>query len=256
MNAAGQDSPDNSLQNAINRRLCLVGLGFAVLFPTIITWLYFVAADSYSTGIKQSVYLAVKIIQFAFPAVWTYFALREPLRTGRPTVTGFLMGTVFGVVVAGTGVVIFHLFLRENPVFTSAAELIQRKIAAFGVDSAGKYFLLCGFYSLFHSLLEEYYWRWFVFQQLRKVMPLWPAVFVSGIAFTLHHIVVLFVFFKSQFLLTAVLAIAVAVGGWFWAWLYSRNNSIFDTWFSHLLIDAGIFFGIGYELVRHSFVVG
>ena len=54
-------------------------------------------------------------------------------------------------------------------VFAAAAELIRDKIAGFGIDSVWKYALLAVFYSLFHSLLEEYYWRWFVFRQLRHL---------------------------------------------------------------------------------------
>ena len=81
------------------------------------------------------------------------------------------MGIAFGGVVAGAGIVVFNAYLRGTPTFASAAELMQRKVGAFGIDSAAKYFVLASFYSLFHSLLEEYYWRWFVFQQLRARGP-------------------------------------------------------------------------------------
>jgi membrane protease YdiL (CAAX protease family) len=235
------------------RSLRWAGLVFAIAFPTLITWGYFVFADRYSRGTQQTVYLIAKVIQFAFPAVWTWLALREPLRTSRPTVSGVLMGLAFGVAVAGAGTAIFRFALIDLPIFTSAAELVQQKVKAFGIDSAGKYFVLASFYSLFHSGLEEYYWRWFVFRQLERVMSLWPAVILSGLAFTLHHIVVLSVYFKGDVWLIALLAGATAIGGFFWAWLYHRSDSIFDTWPSHLLIDVGVFFGVGYELVRHAF---
>jgi membrane protease YdiL (CAAX protease family) len=129
---------------------------------------------------------------------------------------------------------------------------MQRKVGAFGIDSAAKYFVLASFYSLFHSLLEEYYWRWFVFQQLERVVPLGIAIVVSGLAFTLHHIVVLAVYFHGQPILIVAFASAIAIGGFFWAWLYHRSGSIFDTWISHLLIDAGLFFGVGYQLLQYS----
>jgi membrane protease YdiL (CAAX protease family) len=38
------------------------------------------------------------------------------------------------------------------------------------------------------------------------------------------------------------------VGGIFWAWLYSRSESIYPTWVSHMFIDIGIFV-IGFDLV-------
>jgi hypothetical protein len=61
------------------------------------------------------------------------------------------------------------------------------------------------------------------------------------------------VFFRGELWFVAMLSAAIAIGGIFWAWLFNRSASVFDTWVSHLLIDAGIF-AIGYELVRHSFV--
>ncbi len=229
------------------------GLVIAIALPTLITWAYFILAGRYPKETQQTVYLVVKVIQFAFPALWTLFVLREPLRTARPTASGLLLGVAFGVAVTAAGMALFEFVLRDTQVFTAAAELIYRKIEAFGIDSAWKYFLMAGFYSVFHSLFEEYYWRWFVFRQLRRLMPLWPAVIFSGLAFMLHHIVVLRVFFRGAPWLIALFAGAIAIGGFFWAWLYQRSNSIFDTWLSHLLIDAGLFFGVGYELVRHTF---
>jgi uncharacterized protein len=253
MNAKPSDFSASPL-NDPHRALRIGGLIFAMLFPTVITWGYFVLAGRYSTGMQQTVYLTVKIIQFAFPAAWTLLSLREPLRTNRPTVSGLLLGAAFSVAVVAAGMAVFKFKLHDMPIFATAAELIQKKIAAFGVTSAAKYFLLCGFYSLFHSLLEEYYWRWFVFRQLRHSLGLWPAAVLSAVGFTLHHIVVLSVFFKDAPLLVVLFSAAIAIGGTFWAWLYERSGSIFDPWLSHLLIDAGLFFGIGYELVRHTFV--
>ena len=166
--------------------------------PSIITWGYFVFAAQYSTSTQQTVYLIVKVIQFAFPAVWTGLVLRESLRTSRPTAGGVvLMGLRSVLRISGVGVVVFNSFLRDLPTFASAAELMQQKIAGFGIDSAAKYFVLAGFYSLVHSLLEEYYWRWFVFRQLERLIPLWPAIIVSALAFTLHHIVVLAIYFHG-----------------------------------------------------------
>ncbi len=239
-----------------HRRLRTIGVVFAALFPTLVTWAYFVLASRCATGVQQSVYLVAKIIQFSFPAVWTWFALREALRTARPTVRGQLLGIAFGVAVSAAGVTVFYLFLRDASVFASAGELVNGKIKAFGINTAAKYFVLAGFYSVFHSLLEEYYWRWFVFRQMRRLVAAWPAIIGSGLAFTLHHIVVLNVYFNGVPWLIVTLSAGVAVGGWFWAWLYERSNSMFDTWPSHLLIDAGLFFGVGYELVRHGLAAG
>src|SRR4051812_10697422 len=95
------------------RSLRWIGLVFAILCPTLITWGYFVLAGSYSKGTQQTVYLIAKVIQFGLPAAWTWFALREPLRTSHPTWSGVLMGIAFGLAVTISGMAIFHFALRD-----------------------------------------------------------------------------------------------------------------------------------------------
>jgi uncharacterized protein len=241
--------PKTNGTNGKSRKLLWAGVVFALVYPSLITWAYFVLAGRYSTGAQQAVFLVVKTIQFAFPLVWVWFVLREPLRTGRASAAGLLLGAAFSIVVVAAGWVLFDRVLRAAAVFANASPLIRDKIKGFGVDSVWKYVLLAAFYSLFHSLLEEYYWRWFVFRQLRRLLPLWPAILASAIGFTAHHVIVLHVFFKDAPLLVWLLSAAVAVGGIFWAWLYARTESLLAPWLSHLLIDAGIFW-VGFDLVR------
>jgi membrane protease YdiL (CAAX protease family) len=239
------DSPTN------RTALRWFGVIFALVFPSIITWGYFVLAASYSGAVQQATYLIVKIIQFAFPLVWVCVVLREPLRLRPARAGGLLIGAVFSAIVVGAGWLVFNFVLRETSAFTLAAAKIHDKIAQFGIDTAWKYAVLGVFYSLIHSLLEEYYWRWFAFRQLRNLIPLCPAVLISAVAFAGHHIIVLSEFFREVPWLAWLFAAAVAVGGIFWAWLYERTGSLYSTWLSHLLIDAGIFW-IGYELVREA----
>ena len=46
----------------------------------------------------------------------------------------------------------------------------------------------------FTRLLEEYYWRWFLFGGLRRSMPVAAAVVLSSLAFTAHHVILLATF--------------------------------------------------------------
>jgi membrane protease YdiL (CAAX protease family) len=243
------DATPSSQEPPPRPALVLGGVLFALAYPSIITWGYFVLAERYSTGAQQSIFLVVKVIQFAFPAVWVAFVLRERLRTGRPSAAGLVLAAAFSVVVVGAGWLLFHYLLRDLPVFANAATLIREKIKEFGVNSLWQYIVLAAFYSLVHSLLEEYYWRWFVFRQLRRLVALWPAVTISALGFMAHHVIVLHEFFQEAPALAWLLSAAVAIGGAFWAWLYEKTGSLFGPWLSHLLIDAGVFW-IGYELVR------
>jgi uncharacterized protein len=238
-----------------HRGLQWCGVGFAIVFPTISTWAYFVLSDRFSAGTQQAIYLVVKTIQFGFPLVWVAAVLRKLPRLSRPSSRGLVLGAVFSILVVGAGWVVFDSLLRDTTALTAAAPRIHEKIAEFGIDSLGKYAVLAMFYSLIHSLLEEYYWRWFVFGELRQLVALWPAILVSALAFMGHHVVVLGQFFAELPWLAWLFSAAVAMGGVFWAWLYERSGSIYSIWLSHLLIDAGIFW-IGYELIRHALPSG
>src|SRR5262245_25680631 len=98
----------DSLSIDTQRKRRWIGVVFAILFPSLVTWLYFVGVQRFSPGAQQSVFLIVKVVQFAFPAGWTYFALRERLRTAQPTSSGLALGAAFSVVVVAAGMAVFH----------------------------------------------------------------------------------------------------------------------------------------------------
>jgi membrane protease YdiL (CAAX protease family) len=237
------------------KKLIWFGAIFALIFPTLITWGYFVYAERFSTSVEQSIYLVVKALQFGFPAAWVGLVLREPLLRERPGTQGLLLGAVFSAAVVGASWLVFTMFLRDTAVFQSAAEKIGGRLAQIGIDTAWKYAALGVSYALVHSLMEEYYWRWFAFGQLRRLVRVWPAILVSALAFMGHHVVVLGEFFHEMPWIAWLFSSAVAVGGVFWAWLYDRTDSLLGPWLSHLIIDAGIFW-VGYELIGDSLSAG
>ena len=131
----------------------------------------------------------------------------------------------------------------------SAGRAIHLKVEGFRVDGFWPYFALGAFYSICHSLLEEYYWRWFVFAELQKLTPRLVAIAVSSLGFAAHHVIVLAKYFGYASPLTWVFSLGVAIGGVIWAWQFSRSQSLWGIWLSHLLVDAAIFL-IGYDMVR------
>lgn len=229
-------------------------LAFALLFPTAMTWFYFVVMSQRegqdNPGLRVA-YGAGKAIQFAFPLV--YVACFEPAlifrRPQRPTAAGLLWGIAFGLVVGGAIVALYHTALRGSPWLEQLPALIRTRLQQFGLDSPLGFLGLAVFYSLIHSLLEEYYWRWFVFGRLRRYVRLSGAVALSSVGFMLHHLVLLYVYFPGRFwLLGLPFGLAVAVGGAFWAWVYYRSGSLVGPWLSHLMVDAALM-TVGYVLL-------
>lgn len=235
------------------RGLDWIGVSFALVFPTIVTWAYFVSAADFSAVVQQTTYALAKGLQFAFPVLWVWSVLKQPVSLPRPRWTGVPLGLLFGLSVTFASWVLFEYGLRGSPVIDASMEPMRAKIAGLGLNSVWRYAALAVFYSLIHSLLEEYYWRWFVFGQLRSLVPPGAAIAVSAVGFAAHHVLVLATYFGWWSWLTVLLSTAVALGGAFWAWLYERSDNLYGPWLSHLVIDAGIFF-VGYQLVGESWV--
>jgi membrane protease YdiL (CAAX protease family) len=231
-----------------SRRLLGGALVFAMIFPTVMTWWYFreLAGGGESRG-QQLAYGVGKVIQFTFPVVFLWITVGWP-RPGRPHFAGLAWGLAFGLIVAAAMLALYCCVLRDSVLFQGTADLVRGKLVELGAATPARYLGLAAFVVLGHSLLEEYYWRWFVFGRLRYLLPLGLAITLSSLAFMSHHVVVLAVYFPDRFWVATVpLSLGVAIGGALWAWLYNRTGSIWSPWLSHLIIDAAIF-AIGWDL--------
>jgi membrane protease YdiL (CAAX protease family) len=222
---------------------------FALVLPTLITLVYFVWAERFPASVQQTIFAVVKVAQFVFPIAWVLGVQKRRPRAEGPVTKGVGLGVAFGLAVAAAMLVAYHSWLSSADFFASAQQQMREKIAGFQLGEPWKFVALGVFYSLFHSLLEEYYWRWFVFGQLRRMSPVGAAVVVSSLGFAAHHVVVLAKYFGLASPVTWIFSLGIAVGGAFWAWLYHRSGSLLGPWLSHLLVDAAIF-AAGYQIVQ------
>ena len=231
---------------ARNRKLIIA---IAVLFPTVVTWVYFVALDSHSDVIKKVAYGIGKTLQFATPILWVYLFHRNQIQHKRPQRAEIMIGLVSGLVIAAAMWLLFDLVIANSSVYSELEQKVQHKVAGFNFTSIPAYLGMAVFYAAFHSLLEEYYWRWFVFGQLKEVTSLSVAMAISSLGFMAHHVIVLAYFFGSDSPLAYVFSFCIAIGGAFWAWMYHRFGTLYGVWTSHAIVDAGIFF-IGFQMLK------
>jgi membrane protease YdiL (CAAX protease family) len=217
-------------------------------FPTALTLAYFVLLAGRQQALVQAVYTVGKVVQFGFPLACTAWSTGRFPRPSLPGRRGAGVGFAFGFAVLVGALALHVAVLRPAGVLDGGvAAAVQAKVAAFGVTSPQRFLALGAFYALLHSTAEEYYWRWFVFGELRRAIRAGTAVAVSSAAFAAHHLVILGTFFGWTSPWTPALTLAVAAGGAFWAWLYHRSGSLLGPWIGHLLVDAAIF-AVGYRL--------
>src|SRR5688572_24497142 len=137
----------------------LVAISFALVYPTLLTWLYFIALKHESAAVQQVTYTLGKLVQFGFPLVWTRFYRPEVISWPRPALAGVIEGLAFGAIVAGGILLAYHFWLAPIGFFEAATEPILEKLTALDLLTPSAFIVLGVFYSLVHSLLEEYYWR-------------------------------------------------------------------------------------------------
>ena len=226
----------------------LLAIIFCLVFPTIVTLAYFVWFADQAEALKVA-YGIGKVIQFGFPVLFAWFYARD--RIGLPVFTrkGVVFGLAFGGVIGALMLALYFGALDPAGTLESAEDEIEEKVTGFGITSVSAYLALAAFYAIAHSGLEEYYWRWFVFGQLRRYTSRAVAITISSLGFMAHHVIVLGVYFGWASPMTWLFSLAVAIGGAVWAWLYEDSKSLIGPWVSHALVDAAIF-AVGYDIVR------
>lgn len=235
--------------NAPQHRNLSWAVGFAIVFPTLVTWLYFVSLADAPSSVQQLAYSIGKALQFAFPLVWVFGVERTKWQLPAASRRGLAIGLVFGALVAAAMWLVYRYALRDSVAFAEPAAAIRQKVTSTGFTSTAGYFALGAFYVVFHSLLEEYYWRWFVFRKLAEFTLPATAVAISSVGFMAHHVILLATYFGWDSPLTYLFSLGVVVGGAVWAVLYRTCGSLLAPWLSHAVVDAAIF-TVGYDLVR------
>jgi len=219
---------------------------FAALLPTLGTWVYFIALSGDEW--MQVAYAVAKGVQFAFPLVWVFGVQRA--RPGWPVrgLAGLWPGLLFGAAVATLMCGGYLLLLQDTELMRRLAVGVTQKVTDADAATPGRFLALALFYCLVHSLAEEYYWRWFLYGQMRRTLPAGTANILSSLGFMAHHVLVVWSYLRDDWGAVVVLSLGVAVGGMFWAWLYERSQSLLGPWMSHLLLDAAIM-AIGYWMI-------
>jgi membrane protease YdiL (CAAX protease family) len=243
-----QNSQQSTNAGAPMARASWPAISFALVFPSALTWLYFIALSGEPAAVQQTAYTVGKLIQFGFPLLWAWLYRRESLGLPEPRLAGVLEGLVFGAAVGGGMLLAYHFWLKPAEFFSAASEPILAKLKGIGLMTPTAFIVLGVFYSLAHSLMEEYYWRWFVFARLTETTRLPTAIAVSSLGFMAHHVLVIGFYFGWTAPETWLFSFAVAIGGAAWAWLYHKSRSLVGPWLSHLVVDAAIF-AVGYDLV-------
>lgn len=215
-----------------------------MVIPFIGALFYFILYKD--SKVVQLLYMGTKFFTLFWP-VLVYFALGNMKEFDffaklKPQKKPVMAGLIFGILL-----IICMLGLMETPIgdiVTAGGTAMKDKVIALGISSW--YWPFALFISLIHSLLEEYYWRWFVYGQLRKIVPISFAHILGGVSFAAHHLVITSQYFPMGW--AVFFASAVGIGGMIWSILYEKHGTLVGVWICHIFADLVIFW-VGYQVI-------
>ncbi len=214
----------------------------AAVLPTVAAGVYFVGLEGNPQA--REAYLAAKVLQFALPLAWLALVGAPLARLGgrRPTAKGTLLGLGLGLLLAGSTVAWYFGWLAGSPLRAEVAARIRTALADFRIATPFAYLAMSAGLSFVHAFLEEYYWRWFVFQRAAVWLPLPAAVTLASAAFASHHLIVVARYLPPErfWTLAVPATVAIACAGALWCWLFRRTGSLLAPWVSHVIVDAAL----------------
>ncbi len=210
----------------------------ALFFPTLGAWYYFVHLEG--SSLARAAYLASKILQLAIPLLWIALTRRKPRSSLARR--GLTAGLLSGLVMGASLLLIWHWQVQGTAVGQVAMPKMQAKLADFRIQTPFAYLGMALALSCLHSLFEEFYWRWFVYQRLRAYLPASAAAVIGSVGFASHHVIVLAAFVPPELFWShaAPAAVAVGLGGLLWCGLLQRYGGLSPSWLSHMLVDLAL----------------
>ena len=216
----------------------------AMVLPFLASLVYFVALPGGPA--TQVAYGATKLFTVGWPLIALPLILGESVP--RPNLRqphhreAIPLGVVTGLFILAALALALQTPLRE--VVEATAPQVRQKAESLGFLE--NFWLFALSLSLVNSLVEEFYWRWFVYGQVRRALPRGPALVLGAGAFAAHHFVVASGF--APFPWYIVGGMAVFLAGVIWNLMFEAQRTLVGAWVAHIIVDLGILW-VGYRLL-------
>lgn len=203
------------------------------------------AARLYLPGITgQLLFVVTRLWLLGLPLIWFLrvdypsggtASHRGKVALSFPTQQDWLAGVGLGLLLFSVIMVVYWFAGKHwiNP------EVVQTKAQQIGLANPISYLIGAFYFTFINSLVEEYIWRWFVYQKCEVLVFGHRAVYLSALCFTLHHVIALLGYTENGFVVVLG-SIGVFAAGAIWSGCYLRYRSLWACYFSHLLADLAI----------------
>ena len=230
------------MKNTIIKRR-LFSLVLAAIMPAVFSVFYFII---FKNNLAPIIYSFSKIFIILWPIICYRFIFKLKLPSinlkDKKHYKALIAGTIVGI--STIAIILLLLQTEVKTVIFFCAGNIKQKAITFGVIN--NYILFSLGLSIIHSLIEEYYWRWFVFGNMVKLTGFYKASILSALAFSTHHFIVIMQYFPP--LWAVMFTFGVFIGGLILNFLYYKQKTLFGAWIAHVLMDLAIMY-VGYLII-------
>ena len=216
----------------------------AMIVPFVAALFYFVISTD--VVFARGMYAGVKVFLVVWPLFCSVVLFRDKPPRLRMRFQTWADALAPGLL-TGVGIAVVILVVMLSPLgrmVEASASSIRDRVDHLGVTD--HYWLFAIFLSLIHSFIEEYYWRWFVYGELRGLTGKVPAALLSSAAFASHHVLITGKLMNWP--LGILCGAGIAVGGLIWAHLFQRQRTLLAPWLSHVLADFTVM-AVGYRIL-------
>ena len=164
---------------------------------------------------------------------------RERLKaTSKAVMLGVGSGLLFFLFIYG-GLYWLHIYLLD-------IDQLRVLLLEWGFSGRGEIWLVL-ILLVANPILEEVYWRGYIYEKLRRDGTAKYAILVTSAFYTLYHLLSVIPIFEGLYGLIAVVPVFIA--GIFWGYIREKTGSITAAIIGHVLSDMGIIF-VYWFLVR------
>ena len=188
------------------------------------------------SAIKVAVFMLIPLIASRIDRNVLYISLLRPKMKGLIPAVGLGLG-IYVLILGG--------YFLLSPFFDFS------QIAGALTENAGvtkENFLYVSLYISFaNSFLEEFFFRGFVFTNLKRNSGRKMAYLFSAAAFSLYHVAMMIGWFSPALFLLVM--VGLVIGGMIFNWLNEKLDTIYCSWLTHMFANFAIN-TIGFLLLR------
>ena len=188
------------------------------------------------SAIKIGLFLLIPLLASIKDPDMACLGLLKPKKRG--LLAALLLGAALYLVILGAYFLIGPYFDFSN---------IADSLTANAGVTRDNFLFVSLYISFVNSFLEEFFFRGFVFTNLKRLSGRGLAYLFSAVAFSLYHVAMMTGWFSPMLFLLVM--VGLAAGGVIFNWLNEKLDTIYGSWLTHMFANFAIN-TIGFLLLR------